>query len=508
MMTIIPSCARNTQWHLTPKHLFWWLLALTVYRLGVLLQPHLGVFFDEAYYAHWAQDPAFGYYSKPPMVAWLIALSSSVLGQTAIGIKVFAPLLYGISAWLVMLIGTRLSDSRTGVIAALLFSSAPIVGFNSLFITTDAPLFFFWAAASLVFLYCLETDHLAYWLLLGSCLGLGMLSKYSFAALPLGLLVFLVISGRLRYFWHWKCLLCAALALLIFSGNIVWNWQNDFIAVTHTKEISQVEGATLQFGALAEFLITQVAIFGIFWVLVIARKPQKALGAITYKDGKTLLWCLLLPILLVIGTQALLSRAFGNWAAPFVIAASIMTASALTHYRRRLLAVGLAFNLVFLSLFYHWPPLLNALNIEASRNNSPYHRLSGWRQLAQQSQTLLATVENKKLLSHSRELLAYIGFYTQTPATDLVYWRSDRSRIDNHYDLIANIGDLNPTPEHAFIYLSDQPLPATTQQRFEQARFIGEVRHSVYADLERVLRLYYLQGFKGYGTQALRDDGS
>ena len=39
------------------------------------------LFFDEAQYWAWSLEPAFGYYSKPPLIAWMIALSTSVCGD-------------------------------------------------------------------------------------------------------------------------------------------------------------------------------------------------------------------------------------------------------------------------------------------------------------------------------------------------------------------------------------------------------------------------------------------
>lgn len=483
---------------LTPRFLFIWLGLFTLYRLLVLLQPHMGLFFDEAYYAHWAQAPAFGYYSKPPMVAWLIAVSTSLLGASDLSVKLFSPILYGLTACLVFLLGRRLVDEKTGVIAALIFSAAPMIGFNSLFITTDAPLFFFWALSALVFLDCLEKNTWLSWGALGLCFGLGMLSKYTFAALPIGLISFLLLTRRFHLFWSAKAWLATLLALAIFSSNLYWNWQHEFISFTHTKEIAQLDGPLMKPGALALFLLSQCLIFGAVWSVLLAVRFKHLGKGIAYKDGLLFLLCLLLPILVIIGTQALLSRAFANWAAPFIVAASIMTAVVLKSMRSRWLLLGLVFNLSFLSVFYHWPVVLSLANIEESKKNSPYYRLSGWRQLAYEAKPVIDTLEGAKLLSNSRELLAYIGFYADVPARDIVYWRQDRSRVDNHYDLVANIEDLALPENTQFIYLSRSPLKQNIQSRFATAKLLGQVDYDVSKQLKRELYLYQLSGFKGY----------
>ena len=53
------------------------LLVLFGYRAALLVFGNIPLFPDEAYYADWAHDLSFGYYSKPPIIAWLIRVSTS-----------------------------------------------------------------------------------------------------------------------------------------------------------------------------------------------------------------------------------------------------------------------------------------------------------------------------------------------------------------------------------------------------------------------------------------------
>jgi hypothetical protein len=55
--------------------------AITAARLLWLGVQSAGLYPDEAQYWFWAQHPAFGYYSKPPLVAWLIALTTAAFGD-------------------------------------------------------------------------------------------------------------------------------------------------------------------------------------------------------------------------------------------------------------------------------------------------------------------------------------------------------------------------------------------------------------------------------------------
>lgn len=57
------------------------LAALFLYRVWVVQFSGISLFFDEAQYWDWAQDLSWGYYSKPPMIAGLIWLSTLLFGN-------------------------------------------------------------------------------------------------------------------------------------------------------------------------------------------------------------------------------------------------------------------------------------------------------------------------------------------------------------------------------------------------------------------------------------------
>ena len=62
------------------------LLGVTVLRLLWLAGNPIDLYPDEAQYWLWSRVPAFGYYSKPPLVAWLIALTTAVFGTSCCGV--------------------------------------------------------------------------------------------------------------------------------------------------------------------------------------------------------------------------------------------------------------------------------------------------------------------------------------------------------------------------------------------------------------------------------------
>ena len=482
--------------------LFLWIVLLTMYRILSNTQDHMGLFYDEAYYFHWSEQLDWGYYSKPPMVAWLISASTFLFGISELSVKIFSPLLYAATAWLVYVLAKLCLNKRAAIYATLIFSSTPLVGFNSLFITTDAPLFFFWALSSYLFLRALKTDSWRHWLFLGFSIGLGILSKYTFVALPLGLLCYALIQRQWFLFQSLKVWSAVGIALILACLNLYWNWAHDFIAFSHTKEIAKLDGALLKPWELLSFLGTQILIFGFVWSMALIACSASVYRGLKENSNLVFLLCTALPILVIIGSQAFLSRAFANWAGPFIIPTSILAAYVIQKHLSpaKVLTIGICINLIPLSLTYHWPLILDNLNIEQSKKNSPYQRFSGWRELSEKINPILTLHSDAKLLSQSRELLAYVGFYSKTPTKDIWYWNPKHDKhIDNHYDLKSNIGKVHHlNTSNSYVFVSKKPLQRSIQDRFKNVEFLGKEEYKVSEKLKREVYVYHMEGFQGY----------
>src|SRR5262245_57133802 len=155
--------------------------AITALRLLWLAVQPADLFPDEAQYWVWSQHLALGYYSKPPLVAWLIALTTGLFGDSEFGVRLSAPLLQAGAAVFVYGIGARLYDRRTGCWSALSYASLPGVSVSAFIISTDAALLLFWAAALYAFVRARDQRGWGWWLAVGLAAGLGLLAKYAMA---------------------------------------------------------------------------------------------------------------------------------------------------------------------------------------------------------------------------------------------------------------------------------------------------------------------------------------
>src|SRR6266446_10998787 len=148
----------------------WMLLGvatITALRLVWLALQPADLFPDEAQYWVWSQRLALGYYSKPPLVAWLIALTTGLFGDGEFAVRLSAPLLHAGAAIFVYATGARLFDRRAEFWSALAYASLPGVSVSAFIISTDAALLLFWAAALYCFIRAREDGGRGWWVAVG-----------------------------------------------------------------------------------------------------------------------------------------------------------------------------------------------------------------------------------------------------------------------------------------------------------------------------------------------------
>lgn len=183
---------------------------------------------EEAYHWTFAKHPALSYLDHPPMMAYLMAASTAILGDTKLGVRLPFVVLGTGTMVFAYLTARLLFGPRAGVIAVLLLGLMPVTLIMPAGAFPDGPLLFF-CSSFLYFAYrALLEDRVRKEYAAGAAAGLAMLSKYTAALMLGGFFVFL-LSGphrrRLRspHFWA-----AVAVALALFMPVLVWNAHHDW----------------------------------------------------------------------------------------------------------------------------------------------------------------------------------------------------------------------------------------------------------------------------------------
>jgi len=104
-----------------------------------------------------------------------------ISAQSAIAVRLSAPLLHAVASGFVFAIAARLYDPRVGYWAAIAYATLPGVSLSAFLISTDAVLLPCWAAALYGFIRAREAGDWRWWGATGVALGLGLLAKYAMA---------------------------------------------------------------------------------------------------------------------------------------------------------------------------------------------------------------------------------------------------------------------------------------------------------------------------------------
>lgn len=498
------------------------LAVLTVRVLYLAVAP-LDLSADEAYYWDWSRQLDWGYYSKPPMIAWLIAASTRLGGDSALVVRLPAALLASLGLIWIYLLGERMFGPRTGFWAAAISAATPGAALMGLCMTIDAPLTFFWSAA-LYFAWTLLEDARATREgleketpsalgfgtragLLALLLGLGMLSKQTMLAMPLLGGLFVLVSARdrgtLREPWLWITPIAGSLMLV---PTLLWNSQHGWITFQHTRGHfgEQHLAWTERLASGGDFLGGQMAgaspIFAALTFLVLGA----CLLGVGRLDRRALfLWILGGLPLLGMFALSFAQRVQPNWPAPFWVPATLLVAAWLTGAIElpRLpqpaawAPPAVAGAALALAVGLYVAPWVIEFGGMAGTRLDPLTRLRGWSNLGEQVQRVAQRegLAPRHVIGLRRSTASQLGFYLSTHPRGLVW--SSGEHVQSQYDLWAWPRDL----EEAFVAVrEDETLEPGLRDAFVHWRALPGVEISHGGQRTRRYALYQVRGFRGF----------
>lgn len=459
-------------------------LGLTLYRLVAGFQNPLPFQVDEAQYVGWSYAPSFGYYSKPPFIAWAIngghniCMAANISGLEGCS-RLLQPVAFLIATLGVTAAAYRITKSQgCAVWAGLIFLTSPLSGFYSLFATTDAWLLMFWSLAALVLILAIQSSSSKpyLWVLCGTFVGLGFLSKYSMGAIVVSTFLYFFRRSQLRTSGPWIFWLTA---LIVASPNLIWNLMHEFPTVVHVMEISQLSNASrsdsagdliIRLGSVARFVSEQAILFGPITLAVLIavvrgkffkrrshqHEVQKDLGV--DNSGLVLMHYLTWVILILACLQAFSSRSFANWAAPASLSGSVL-ASYYLHRRASFFSIGCRHSLLACACTFGLAISLSLVQLPKavySQSNSDHHRfrviekIRGWKEIALSIRSFGSA--GWIVCAEDRRLLAAIAAYSYPDILGPYAWSPERRR-ESHYHWFYDIEGQSFDPGHRILFL-------------------------------------------------------
>ena len=496
------------------ERLGWWLvLAGSVVRLLFAALYPMNLAGDEAYYWEWSRRLDWGYFSKPPGIAWLMALVTGLGGAHTVTFRIAAAILGIGSLLLVRALAKHIFGPRAAVIGVLLALATPANVLLSFMLTIDAPLVLSWSAALWCFWRWLQSEDSegktsARWLIgLSLALAAGYLSKQMMLVFPALAIAYLALSpahrSRLRSPGFW---IAIGLSFLALVPPLWWNSRNDWITFHHTGGQIAGDSDDRVFGVtFLEFFLTQAGVLSpVTWFFVLATAFVGLRQFRNLSDGERFLVIFSAPAVAVMFGMALRQTMLPNWAAVYYVAALVLVAGWIADRApslrsipaswRRATVPGLVIGFLFVTAGYLLPPILEATGNAGNRKLDPMRRLRGHQEFADAVAALHRTVPSPEktlviALDH-RYYTSHLAFYL--PDQPRVYRWERYDQIASQYELWPNPIEDGWTGWDALVIMPSEKKKVTRrfEGAFESFELIDEVEVPVSESYQRYFRAY------------------
>jgi 4-amino-4-deoxy-L-arabinose transferase-like glycosyltransferase len=414
------------------------LAAFTALELLVIWGTPFNLAPDEAHYWEWSRRLDRSYYSKGPVIAYLIRGACTLFGDTEFGVRavaVFSQLLFAGVLFAFLL---EVSTPAVALIAVVVVRSSLLFWEMSVVASTDPPFSLFWLLALWCGYRAVKLDKSLWWLASFFFIALGGLTKYTAYLFIVGALFFLLFSSRRRHLWRSGFLGGVGLVFLTVFPLVAWNAHHGWVNFSHNWGHIGGEKATWgvrylgelvagQFGLIGPLLFVAV-LLGYFYALVAWRKGDEVLGFFVATA---------LPLILLCVAVSLRRRVYANWPMPIYINGIIVLAIVLSRLDasvlRRWLVPTLAINALFLVVAH-----LVSFGVTFGMPVSvlPTKKLVGWETLGRHSAALAQNLNEPFFVAENYDVASELAFYGGLPA----FCAHVDGRRMNQYDLWGGWG--------------------------------------------------------------------
>jgi membrane-associated phospholipid phosphatase len=497
-----------------------WIVLLLLIQTAYLAGGTIQLIGDEAYQWLWSKHLALSYYSKPPLIAYTQFVGTSLWGDTAFGVRFFAPVIAAVLSFSLLRFFAREVNARAGFFLLLLISATPLMAVGTVLMTVDPLSVLFWMAAVLAGWNAVqEKSGTREWLWVGLWMGLGFLSKYTQLFQWLCWAVFFVLwrpaRKQLRRPGPYLALLVNCLCAM---PVLIWNWQRGWVTVSHVAGDARIGAPwkpTLRY--FGEFLgselllLNPVFFVGAIWAAVAFWRRGRHNPRMVY------FFSMGAPLFLAYMLYTFHSRVLPNWIAPSLLPLfCLMVMYWDTRWRLGMtklkpwLIGGLLFGLPLVILGHNTDLVGKLTGRFLPVKFDPLHRVREWdataRLVDQVRQELKTEGKPVFIIADHYSLVGEISFYlpeararvqeqplvyyftTATPDTQFYFWSGYGARKGENAVFVRELERDAVKPG---------PAPRQLEKEFESVTDLG-VRNVMYHGrmLLRPLQFFACRGLK------------
>ena len=394
--------------------------------IGLYFSP-LEVQGDEAQYWYWSTYFDWGYYSKPPLVAWIIGFFTSIFGNSIFILKLPSLLAHFLTSFILFNLSKAFNrnteESLWLSITYLLFFA---VSLSSNIISTDPFLLLFWSSSLLFFKICLNKKSIKNIILTSIFVALGFYAKYAMIYFFLSSVVLISFTDNKKELV--KSILIISFFVLIFiSPHLYWVYSTNWVTFIHTGDNFNWNASLYNFEQLINFIVSQFFISTPIILFIFIKqfaKTKKFIQSYSFEIAFSL------PILVLITAQSFISRANANWSSVAFIGVTMIAVNILYKNYKKIFLLNTALGLVVLILISVF--IINPPNI------SPFNKLMGMEGAAKEIQFLDESLNSDYIVFDDRMNIAKFLYYLPSKNKKLKYL-SYGDHPGNHFEMLMPI---------------------------------------------------------------------
>ena len=417
------------------------LVLLTLFHVFLILYNPFDLSADEAYYWVWSRNIDWAYYSKGPVIAWLILMGTELFGDTALAVRFPALLCLSLLSISLYLFVRRNYSAKEAFWSTLALRITPIFYSQGFLMTTDPPTALCWFLAVWCFFNAVVRSMSRWWVPGFALVGLGVLAKYTVGILYPSVFIFLLFSKDLRFHLRKVSFWVGTLIMgLIISPVLIWNVKNGWVNFQHNATHLSSNSHVLKPVFLLELIGGQFVLIGpvlfvcMIWAVVVGWKQWRQGD----REAGLFMWTML-PLVALCLVVSLTRRIYANWPMPLYLSGMLLLVHLVSQsnlFKNKIKNIKQAHFLVNGLLCILLTLLVMGMTFGINGKKLTTKKLSGWKGLAEQTRIIL---ESKKsppkpfIMANNYDTAATLSFYL--PNHPDVMCASVKNRRMNQYDI-------------------------------------------------------------------------
>ena len=380
----------------------------------------------------WGSNLEWGFNKHPPLSAFILEIFFQIFGRQDWAYY-FLSQIFVLAAFIIIYKFSIdfFKDNSLALISVLLLEGIFFYNFTTPEFNVNVCQLPFWASSIYFTWRCFKHDELLDYILLGICFGLGILSKYLFLYLVIGiklLFLYFLFKNKIK---SKNFLIVGPIVLLIILPHLIWLIDNNYSTITYAlKRTGETKSFLNHFIYPLIFILKQIGILiPVLTMIFFLTKIRKF--KVNFQDEKFIFLCFttIIPILLIIFTSFVMgSQIRTMWMTPFYLFVGVFL---IYVFKKNLIKKIRGFYLVFLFFFVISPITYLSVSLYNDQKRTDYP-----------GKEIARLVQNKWDRNFRNEIMIVVGdeWYAGNLSYHLISRPKWTQSLKNSKDIKSNEG--------------------------------------------------------------------